>query len=315
MQEDSTSWVEPWPDQATTTFEKLMEYAEKMQGFTPNRKEGLSLSFSQLNLWLTCGRKWEILYKDYGPKEPLTIPLTLGTGFHNTCQAYARHLEATSEVGNEKHWAQVLEDELLKAHEENCGNRQGIAYSEDELVLSYDKLWGSYQAFARAYPGLKGADTLLVDTELYIWHKLKNRLFFEAKLDFVFYNQATDQIIIWDLKTANEAWSLKSKADSQKRLQLLLYKRLLSKVLGVPESKILVYFVVCSFDGQVEPVSFPQDETSVEVAWQEAMQLITGGFTLEDGWKTVRASGQPMTKDKKQCGWCHLKRQVVCPGI
>lgn len=313
MQEQTTNWVEAWPEQTSPTFEKILAYAEKMHGFQPDRRQGLSLSFSQLSMWKACGYKWQAMYRDRGPKQAPGLPLTLGTAYHNTCQALALQLEETGEIGSDEQWSLRLEEELFKAHEENL--KQGRAYQDDDLVSSYNSLWQAYKAFELAYPGLKGKDTILIDTELYIWQELKKRLFFEGKLDFVFYNVPTDQVIIWDLKTANKAWSADDKRNQDKQLQLLLYKRLLAKALDISEQKILVHFVVCSFDGLVEPVSFKQDEATVDWAWQEAMQLVVNGFTLEDGWKTVRADGQLKTKKKQECGWCHLKKLAFCPGI
>jgi len=63
-------------------------------------------------------------------------------------------------------------------------------------------------------------------------------------IDLVTYNKVVDKYTIYDIKTSTKGWSDYEKKDQVKVNQILLYKKLFSKLRDIPEDKIDVQFFI-----------------------------------------------------------------------
>ena len=63
-------------------------------------------------------------------------------------------------------------------------------------------------------------------------------------IDLVTYNKTLDKYTIYDIKTSTRGWSDYEKKDQTKVNQILLYKKMFSKLRNVPEDKIDVMFFI-----------------------------------------------------------------------
>jgi hypothetical protein len=66
-----------------------------------------------------------------------------------------------------------------------------------------------------------------------------------GKLDLVMFNEATHQVVIWDIKTSTRGWSKYDKQNKIKTSQMVMYKKYFAEQYNVPVENIDVrYFIV-----------------------------------------------------------------------
>ena len=66
-----------------------------------------------------------------------------------------------------------------------------------------------------------------------------------GKLDLVMFNEATHQVVIWDIKTSTRGWNKWQKTDKIKTSQMVMYKKYFAEQYNVPVDNIDVrYFIV-----------------------------------------------------------------------
>lgn len=90
-------------------------------------------------------------------------------------------------------------------------------------------------------------NTELVGIELPIFSQVTeevSNVHLKGFIDLVIYNKAVDKYTIYDIKTSTKGWSDYEKKDQTKVNQILLYKKMFSKLRDIPEDKIDVQFFI-----------------------------------------------------------------------
>jgi len=65
----------------------------------PKTASGLRTSYSKLNCWLSCPRKFKYRYRDEMPDERTAVALVFGTAIHEGCEAFLKSLPSGNPVG------------------------------------------------------------------------------------------------------------------------------------------------------------------------------------------------------------------------
>jgi CRISPR/Cas system-associated exonuclease Cas4 (RecB family) len=74
--------------------------------------------------------------------------------------------------------------------------------------------------------------------------KTLSTVHYTGYLDVVLYHERTDRFTIIDIKTSTRGWNDKTKKDTMKKYQLVLYKKYFSEQYNIPIDKIDVKFLI-----------------------------------------------------------------------
>lgn len=301
-------------------YEKIQNKIDEFsKNFSIDRKNTKTVSFSQFSMYKGCNHKWKLLYVDKAPKQKPTINLFFGTAVHNTIQHYLNvYKNEGHKVANSIVIEDFFEDELIKCYknlkkqfpdtkittkeelEIFFGQGVDICYS---VIQNKNEIFGDFRYIQ------------LVGCEIPLFTELVNNVFFEGYIDLVFYNEAINKFLIYDLKTSGKGWSDYEKKDKKKTGQLLLYKKMFSKIYKVPLENIMVIFTILKREFKnekniVENFGLISDKKECDEVFYDLIEFVEESFD-EDGNKLTNKKMK--NKSKYSCLFCHFKETTFCP--
>jgi len=209
-----------------------------------------SISYSQFSTFITCPKKWSLMYKDGHYQSEQNINMTFGTALHNTLQNYltVMYNDSTAEA-DRIDIDEYFETELKKTYKENLiSNKEKHFSTPDELgefcddglmILNFiKKRKGEY--FSKRGWYLIGCEVPILIPP---YERFTN-VIFKGYIDLVLYNENTDKFVIYDIKTSTAGWKDYQKKDETKIAQILLYKYFFSKQFNIPIENIDVEFFI-----------------------------------------------------------------------
>ena len=208
-----------------------------------------NISYTQFSAWMECPHRWKLMYIDK-LKQPPSIHLSFGTAMHETLQEYMnlmynKNQQAADEFDAHTDFQQRFVS-LYKAGVEKIGENfatkeELIEFSNDGLEIIDFFLRHRQEHFQKHGWKLMGIEMPILTAP----HEDYPNILLMGKLDLVMFNEATHQIVIWDIKTSTRGWSKWDKQNKLKTSQMVIYKKYFSKQYNVPIENIDVrYFIV-----------------------------------------------------------------------
>jgi len=209
-----------------------------------------SISYSQISTFLTCPKKWSLMYREGHYKSEQNMNMTFGSALHTTVQNFLSVYYNESGVKAEQlDLAEYFEQELIKTYQENTKQNNNIHFSNPEeleefyedgkMILEFlKKKKGSY--FSKRGWHLVGVEVPIL---IQPYERFKN-VIFKGFIDLILYNENVNKFVIYDFKTSVSGWKDYQKKDETKLAQLLLYKYFFSKQFNVPIENIDIEFFI-----------------------------------------------------------------------
>jgi len=285
-----------------------------------------TISFSQMQMYSECPRKWALHYKEGLYPSSFSIYLIFGTAIHEVLQHYLTVFyeeggTKADELDLETMFQEKFSNLYRKDYEAN--NRQHYSsptemgeFFEDaiEILNFVKKKRGEY--FSKRGWYLVGCEVPIV----ILPNKVYRNVIYKGFLDLVLYHEPTNEFHIYDIKTSTRSWSDREKKNEVKISQLILYKEFFAQQFNIPVDSIKVeYFIVKR--KLYEESEFVQKRVqqfvpaSGKIKLTKARTLLNNFieecFNPDGSYKTVEHNPNP----GKQCEWCPFsKNKDLCPS-
>jgi hypothetical protein len=217
--------------------------------------------------------------------------------------------------------SEMLEEKLREEYKAQykANNNQHFV-SPDELREFYEDGVAIIREFAKdktKYFGKRGWHLVGCEVPIIVTPnpKLQN-VMFQGYLDVVLYNEKTNKIKIIDIKTSRQGWGKKEKADQNKQLQLITYKKYFSELYNFPIDNIDVEFMIVKrkvFESDLYVIKRVQifKPTSGKVKLNRVAKTINSFLEQafdRNGFKDV--DHQP--RENNNCKWCPFHKTHLC---
>jgi len=283
-----------------------------------------TISFSQMQMYSECPRKWALHYREGLYPSSFSIYLIFGTAIHEVLQHYLTVFyeeggTKADELDLETMFQEKFSNLYRKDYEAN--NRQHYSsptemgeFFEDaiEILNFVKKKRGEY--FSKRGWYLVGCEVPIV----ILPNKAYRNVIYKGFLDLVLYHEPTNEFHIYDIKTSTRSWSDREKKNEVKISQLILYKEFFAQQFNIPVDSIKVeYFIVKR--KLYEESEFAQKRVqqfvpaSGKIKLTKARTLLNNFieecFNPDGSYKTVEHNPNP----GKQCEWCPFsKNKDLC---
>jgi hypothetical protein len=215
------------------------------------------VSFSQYQIYSQCNYKWaqQYIYKAF--KNPPTIHLIFGTAIHEIFQQYLNIGYTISFAEADRlNTDEILLNKLKEEYIKSVKSNDGIHFSTpEELNEFYEDglaIFKWFKSKRRIYFSSK--ETQLIGIEMPLHKEVAPGIFYKGFIDLVMYDEYSDKIIIYDIKSSTKGWNDWNKKDEKKISQVLIYKQYFSELYDWPIDKIDVQFFILK--RKIEPNEF-----------------------------------------------------------
>lgn len=290
----------------------LLEHKEPPIDWTKDK----IVSYSQFSTWKQCPHKWKLQSVDKLKQSP-NMHLVFGNAIHTTIQHYLKTMFEQSATAADREdiiqsFETSLRSEYKKSVEQNNNTHFSNAeelnefYEDGEAILDYfKKKRGKY--FSKR-------NTYLVGVEFPLFlspHEDYPNVKFKGFIDLIFYNENTETLQIYDIKTSTRGWKDKEKKDDTKVSQILLYKEYFSRLFNWDVDKIEVeFFIVKRKVWEESEYTIPRIQEFIPASGKIKRSKSINEFRLfiEDCFDK---EGKPLVKEfTKQvsplCAWCQF---------
>ena len=287
-----------------------------------------NISYSQLNMFTQCPKKWSLQYRDGHKISEQSIHMTFGTALHEVLQHYLDVMYSKSgaeadRINIEEYW----EDTLRSCYAEDYKKNKNQHFSTpEELREFFDDGVAILQYFKKkkgGYFSKKGWHLVGCEVPIVIAPNMRiNRVKYMGYLDVVMYHEPTNTFKIIDIKTSTKGWNHYAKKDESKQFQLILYKYFFSKQYNIPIEDIdIEYFIVrrkVYLDGEYpqkriqlfEPAS---GKVKLNKATKNLNEFINKAFNLDGSFKDTIFGANP---SKWNCTFCPYKdKKELCNAV
>jgi hypothetical protein len=284
-----------------------------------NYQNDKTISYSQFSIYAKCPFRWGLEYREgYRNFQP-SMAAVFGTSVHVAMQHYIQVMFDTSgaeadRLDIESFFQQTFSDEYRKTLNDNNGIHFSSAsemrdYYEDGLAIIdyFKKNKGEY--FSTRKWDLVGIEMPLVQP---IDPNYPN-VYLKGFIDFVLYNENTNKIKIFDIKTSKMGWKDKEKKDELKMQQIILYKEYFAKQYNMDPEQIDVEFFIVKRK-LYENLDFPQkriqivEPASGKGKRTKAVSHITEFInTVFNADGTYKSAELVKNVSKESCQWCPFK--------
>ena len=277
------------------------------------------ISYSQWTTWKRCGHFWKLKYVE-GPRiDDTSIDTMFGKVMHEVIQDWWKDVFDKSEgYANSQDRTDQIKNKLIAGFSEATilsENGQSIYLCDKPTLIEYFNhgvlIMEYLQKYRKKIFPTKNVE--LVGIELELEWELKPGVMFTGFIDIVTENKDTGKITLYDLKTSKTGWNDYAKKDTTKIAQLLLYKRIYSKMFKVPEALIDVEYLILkriiseSTEYHIPRVSrfVPANGTiSVNKAYSGLMEFVDQCFNEDGSYNTLSTDPSP---SKSACRFCPYK--------
>ena len=282
-----------------------------------------SVSYSQLQTYLSCPHKWQLQYKDNLGIYDYNIHMVFGSALHEALQKYLTIMYDTSGAEADRFEInEFFKEQFFEIYNENLKRNKGTHFSSAHEMREFYKDGLEIINFIKkkrgAYFSRKGWHLVGVEIPLLIQpNDFLGNTFFKGYLDLVLYHEPSNTFKIIDIKTSTNGWNKWKKKDEKKTYQLILYKKYFSKQFNVPIEDIDVEFFIVKRK-LYENVEFAQKrvqefkpasgKNKTNKATKALSDFISECFDTSGKIKDkehVKFSG-------KQCDWCVFSEKNLC---
>jgi len=285
-----------------------------------------NISYSQLNMFTQCPKKWSLQYRDGHKISEQSIHMTFGTALHEVLQHYLDIMYSKSgaeadRMDIEEYW----EDTLRSCYAEDYKKNKNQHFSTpEELREFFEDGLAILQYFKKkkgGYFSKKGWYLVGCEVPIVIAPNLRiNRVKYMGYLDVVLYHEPSNTFKIIDIKTSTKGWNKYAKKDESKQFQLILYKYFFSKQYNIPIENIDIEFFIVRRKVYLEG-DYPQKRIQlfepasgkVKKAKTNLNEFINKAFNLDGSYKDTIFNANP---SKWNCTFCPYKdKKELCDAI
>jgi hypothetical protein len=278
-----------------------------------------TISYSQFSVYAKCPHRWSLEYRDGHKSYQPSMAAVFGTSVHVAMQHYIQTMFDVSgaeadRLDIESFFQQTFSDEYKKTLHDNKGIHFSSAsemreYYEDGLaIIDYFKKNKSEYFSTRKWH-LVGIEMPLIQ---HIHSKYPN-VYIKGYIDFVLYNENTNKIKIFDIKTSKNGWRDKEKKDELKMQQIILYKEYFARQYKMDPEQIDVEFFIVKRK-LYENLDFPQKRIQIiepasgkgkrNKAVSHITEFVERIFNTDGSYK----QGEFIKNvSKESCQWCPFK--------
>jgi hypothetical protein len=304
-------------------IKEIQHYKPRQVNYAGGEK---TISFSQLQMYSECPRKWALHYKEGLYPSSFSIHLIFGTALHEVLQHYLTvFYEESGTKADELDLEGMFQEKFSSLYRKDyeANNKQHYSspaemgeFFEDaiEILNFVKKKRGEY--FSKRGWYLIGCEVPII----ILPNKVYRNVIYKGFLDLVLYHEPTNEFHIYDIKTSTYSWGDRNKKNEVKVSQLILYKEFFAQQFNIPVDSIKVeYFIVKR--KLYEESDFVQKRVqqfipaSGKIKLTKARNLlnkfIEECFNPDGSYKTVEHNPNP----GKQCEWCPFsKNKDLCPS-
>jgi len=297
---------------------KTPSLIKEIKNFVPlevNYSYQKSISYSQFSTWRQCPRKWELMYKEGHQIYAPSIHTVFGTAFHETLQHYLTIMyEESGAAADRINIEEFLEDRLRTVYSEEykLNNNTHFSspgelrefYDDGVAILNYfKKKKGQY--FNKKNWQLVGCELPLIivpDTRY-------SNVILKGYIDLILYNENSNKLKIYDIKTSTRGWNDATKKDEDKQFQVLFYKHYYGKQFNIPEDNIDVEFFIVKRkiweesefpQSRIQEFSPASGKIKIKKAVTALTEFLEECFNYDGSYKDVSHKTTP----NKNCQWC-----------
>ena len=284
------------------------------------------VSYSQFSTWKQCPHKWKLQNVDKH-KNPPSIHLIFGTAMHTALQHYLKIMyEQSGAAADREDIIQLFEDNLREEYKKGFEQNKQIHFSNAEEMAEFFEDGKTILEYFKKKKGgyFSTRKTHLVGIEFplsYAPHEDYPNVKFKGFIDLIFYNENSEKLYIYDIKTSTRGWKDKDKKDETKTSQILLYKSYFSKIFNWDIDKIDVeFFIVKRKIWEESEYPIPRIQEFIPPSGTRKRLNATEAFRtfIEDCFTT---EGKPQEKEFTKivsplCGWCQFNNNPsLCSKI
>ena len=208
------------------------------------------VSFSQLQIYSGCQHRWKLQYKDKIKKFNSSIHTVFGTAMHEVMQNYLDVFYSKSKAAaNRLDLEELFQEYYIEEYQKQYKSNDKSHFSDSvemreffndgvEILKEFKKRIGGF--FSKRGTYLVGCEVPLDLPPI----KTLSTVHYTGYLDVVLYHERSDTFTIIDIKTSTRGWNDKTKKDTMKKYQLVLYKKYFSEQYNIPIDKIDVKFLI-----------------------------------------------------------------------
>ena len=278
-----------------------------------------NISYSQLNMFTQCPKKWSLQYRDGHKTSEQSIHMTFGTALHEVIQHYIDKIyEVSGAAADRIDLEELFEEKLRECYAEDYKKNNNEHFSSPIELREFFEDGKEILKFIKKKRNLyfKKKGTYLVGCEvpIVVAPNLRlNRVKYMGYLDIVLYNETLETFKIIDIKTSTKGWNKWAKKDESKQFQLILYKHFFSKQYNIPIEDIDIEFFIVRRKVYVDG-DYPQKrvqqfypasgKVKLNKAKNNLNEFINKAFNLDGSYKDTIFPAKP---SKWNCTFCPFK--------
>ena len=176
------------------------------------------VSYSQFSTWKQCPHKWKLQNVDK-LKNPPSIHLIFGTAIHTALQHYLKIMyEKSGAAADREDIVQLFEDTLRDEYKLGLEKNKQVHFSNPEEMNEFFEDGKTILEYFKKKKGgyFSTRKTHLIGIEFplsYAPHEGYPNVKFKGFIDLIFYNENTETLCIYDIKTSTRGWKDKDKKD------------------------------------------------------------------------------------------------------
>jgi len=280
------------------------------------------ISFSQLQMYSECPKKWSLQYKEGQKQFTSTIHTVFGTALHETLQHYLtvfyeQSAVAADQINTSEHFENVFREEYAKQYKANSKQHfsnptEFREFYDDGIEIIRDFAKNKSKHFSKRGWYLIGVEIPITLNP----HPKYPNVVYQGYIDAVLYHEPTNTIHILDIKTSTWGWGDKDKKNEIKQYQILLYKKYFAEHFNFPIEKIEAEFFIVkrklreSEDFVIKRIQKyrpTSGKIKIKKAEEAMLKFIENVFD-QNGYKQVEH--QPKINDN--CKYCPFYKTHLC---
>lgn len=304
---------------------KIPQIVKDIRAYKPEKpdfKIQKVISYSQMSMFNDCPKKWSLQYKEGFKQFTSNIHTIFGTAIHEAIQYYLELMYNHSRVTADKFPIfPFFKETLLREFKEQKKKNKGKAFcTVEELREAYDDGVEIIRDFSKQLSKhFSKRGWWLIGCEIPLSEIPSDEhpnINYRAFLDVVLYHEATNSILILDLKTSTWGWKDKDKKNNNKRAQLVLYKKFLSERFNFPIKNIEIEFFIFKrklYESEdftirrIQRYKPPSGITSINKASKSLSNFVETCFDKDEFSKVDL---QPTINE--YCNWCPFHKTHLC---
>lgn len=209
-----------------------------------------SISYTAFSTYMSCPKKWSLLYKDGYYESSFSMNMTFGTALHETVQNYLTLMYEKSGAEADRldieeyfqtQFTQAYQVDFEKNNKKHFSNPGEMReFFDDGINILTQLKQHKNKYFSKRDWHLVGCEIPILITP----YKPFKNVVYKGYIDLVLYHEKTNKFVIYDLKTSKGSWGDYQKKDEIKIAQLLLYKHFFSQQFNIPIEDIDIEFFI-----------------------------------------------------------------------